>query len=48
LLGSYQSKNISTVLATVEQLREKGWNIPETAIRNGMENITKNTGLQGR
>ena len=48
LLGSYQSKNICTVLAAVEQLSEKGWNIPEHAIRNGLENIVENTGFQGR
>jgi dihydrofolate synthase/folylpolyglutamate synthase len=48
LLGCYQSKNICTVLAAVEQLREQGWLIPESAVRNGLENVVANTGLQGR
>jgi dihydrofolate synthase/folylpolyglutamate synthase len=48
LLGSYQSKNVCTVLAAAEQLRSQGWNIPEVAIRNGLGNVIKNTGLMGR
>ena len=48
LLGNYQSKNICTVLAAVEQLRELGWKIPDSALRNGLEKVVGNTGLQGR
>ncbi|MCX6239760.1 MAG: bifunctional folylpolyglutamate synthase/dihydrofolate synthase [Bacteroidia bacterium] len=48
LLGRYQSKNICTVLAVVEQLRELGWKIPEIALRNGLEKVVENTGLLGR
>ena len=48
LLGSYQSKNICTVLASVEELRTHGWTIPETAIRKGLNNVCENTGLMGR
>ena len=48
LLGSYQSKNICTVLAAVEQLREQGWQISESVLRKGLEKVVENTGLQGR
>ncbi len=48
LLGKYQSKNICTVLAAVDGLKRKGWNIPEHAIRSGLEKVVENTGLAGR
>jgi dihydrofolate synthase/folylpolyglutamate synthase len=34
LLGSYQSKNICTVLAAVDQLRGQGWTIPEGSVKS--------------
>jgi dihydrofolate synthase/folylpolyglutamate synthase len=48
LLGHYQSKNICTVLAAVDELRTQGWKIPEGAIRKGLEKVVENTGLLGR
>ena len=36
LLGSYQPLNASTVLSALEILRERGMNIPESAIREGL------------
>ena len=48
LLGLYQAKNICTVLAAIQQLRDQGWKISERAIRSGLENVVENTGLQGR
>lgn len=48
LLGSYQSKNICTVLAAVEQLRRQGYMIPEKALRDGLGKVISNTGLMGR
>jgi len=48
LLGNYQSKNVCTVLATVEHLRLLGWQIPDSAIRNGLGKVIENTGLLGR
>jgi dihydrofolate synthase/folylpolyglutamate synthase len=48
LLGHYQSKNICTVLSAVDELRTQGWQIPEGAIRKGLENVVENTGLLGR
>jgi dihydrofolate synthase / folylpolyglutamate synthase len=48
LLGSYQSKNLTTLLTAIEKLREQGYQIPESAVRKGLENICQNTGLMGR
>ena len=48
LLGSYQSKNICTVLAVVDQLRRQDWQISDSALRNGLTKVVENTGLQGR
>lgn len=48
LLGSYQSKNLTTLLTAIEKLRDQGYQIPESAIRKGLENICQNTGLMGR
>ncbi len=48
LLGSYQAKNICTVLAAVEELCSQGWQIPESAVRNGLGKVVANTGLLGR
>ncbi len=48
LKGSYQKKNIKTVLATLCVLQKKGWNISEKNIVNGLLNTIKNTGLMGR
>lgn len=39
LLGAHQLHNAATVLETVAALREGGWNIPETAVREGMEHV---------
>lgn len=48
LKGSYQQRNIKTVLATLRILQKKGWNISEENIQNGLLNTIKNTGLMGR
>jgi dihydrofolate synthase/folylpolyglutamate synthase len=48
LLGRYQSKNICTLLCTVQELNKLGWNISESNIREGLENVTGLTGLAGR
>jgi dihydrofolate synthase/folylpolyglutamate synthase len=48
LLGFYQQKNIPAVVVAVEELRKKGWYIPETSIRNGIKNVITQTGLLGR
>lgn len=48
LLGLYQQKNIPAVLCAVEVLNKRGFEITETAIRDGIKNVTKQTGLLGR
>ncbi len=48
LLGLYQQKNIPAVLCAIEVLNKKGFEITETAIRDGIKNVTKQTGLLGR
>jgi dihydrofolate synthase/folylpolyglutamate synthase len=48
LLGSYQKKNLHTVLCSINILNSKGFNISEKSIANGLNNLTKNTGIIGR
>ncbi len=48
LKGKYQKKNIKTVLQAVEVLKEKGLNISDKNIEDGLKNVAKNTGLRGR
>ena len=48
LKGTYQLKNIKTVMQSVEVLRKSGFRITETHLKNGLLNVVKNTGLQGR
>lgn len=37
LLGSHQLQNASTALETILQLRQKGWNIPDAALLEGLK-----------
>ena len=48
LKGSYQEKNLKTVLTAIDQLKKQGINIINQAIKNGLENVYENTGLLGR
>lgn len=48
LLGLYQQKNIPAVLCAIEVINKKGFDISETAIRDGIKNVTLQTGLLGR
>ena len=48
LAGTYQHENISLVLATVDLLRDSGWELPESAVSTGLLNVKKNTDLRGR
>ncbi|KJJ37771.1 bifunctional folylpolyglutamate synthase/dihydrofolate synthase [Aequorivita vladivostokensis] len=48
LKGSYQQKNIRTVISILRMLQKKGWNISEENIQKGLMNTVKNTGLMGR
>lgn len=48
LPGLYQRKNMLTVLAAVDVLRESGFQISAAAIRSGFRNVIPLTGLLGR
>ncbi|RZK92526.1 MAG: bifunctional folylpolyglutamate synthase/dihydrofolate synthase, partial [Hymenobacter sp.] len=48
LLGDYQRLNLPGVLATLDELRAQGFNIPESALRQGLRDVTRLTGLRGR
>lgn len=48
LNGLYQLKNIATVLTAVEQLNQLGFDISESELIHGLENVVEITGLQGR
>ena len=40
LLGEHQLKNACNVLSTVNVLRQRGWSIPEAAVREGLATVT--------
>lgn len=46
LLGDYQQKNIKGVLVALDKL--KNFKIDVLHIKNGLQNVVENTGLQGR
>ena len=46
--GLYQQKNLCTVVSSVLQMKENGWLINEAHLRQGLENVKKQTGLAGR
>jgi dihydrofolate synthase/folylpolyglutamate synthase len=48
LLGFYQLKNIPTVIAAVEQLNKKGYQLTEAVVRKGIKQVVETTGLLGR
>lgn len=48
LMGGYQKKNLAGVLAAVDQLRSQGFKISKQAVRAGLANTTRLTGLKGR
>ena len=39
LIGSYQPRNAAVAITTLRVLRGRGWNIPEEAIRKGLETV---------
>lgn len=48
LKGNYQTKNIKTVLASINQLKLKGYHITKQNMKDGLLKVAKNTGLMGR
>ncbi|MGY6558165.1 MAG: bifunctional folylpolyglutamate synthase/dihydrofolate synthase [Nitritalea sp.] len=48
LKGSYQLENVRGVLAAIPLLQAKGWELPEKAILQGLNQVQALTGLKGR
>ena len=48
LKGDYQKKNIKTVLKSTEILKHLNYKINDSHIKTGLNNVSNNTGLQGR
>ena len=48
LKGSYQSKNIKTVVQTITTLKTRGFTISNKNIEQGLLGVVENTGLLGR
>ncbi len=48
LPGDYQRLNLPGVLATLDELRAQGFDVPESALRAGLAHVTRLTGLRGR
>ncbi len=48
LNGTFQLKNVVTVVQTIQVLKEQGIKISDENLIKGIENVFKNTGLQGR
>ena len=48
LTGSYQLKNVLTVIQSVLELRKLGYNLPDKAVYKALKNVKNLTGLQGR
>jgi len=48
LQGAYQQENIQTVLTALKILQQKGFQIEEKHIQQGLMHVVKNTGLRGR
>ena len=40
LIGSYQPKNAALAITALRVLRGRGWNIPDSAIRTGLEQVS--------
>lgn len=48
LLGSYQQRNICTVLASLDEVSQLGFEIQKQHISSGIEQVMKSTGFAGR
>lgn len=48
LSGSYQVKNLHTLLVSIEILKKMGFAVEDTMISSGLKNLYKNSGLVGR
>lgn len=47
-IADYQKENFKTALTSINELNKRGFNISTDNIKNGIENLNKNTGYSGR
>lgn len=48
LQGHYQGKNVKTVLTVCDLMKQQGWKLEETHIKEGLKEVKSRTGLRGR
>jgi len=48
LLGMYQKKNFRTVQTSIQVLNSIGFDIQESHVKKGLQNLSKNSGFRGR
>jgi dihydrofolate synthase/folylpolyglutamate synthase len=48
LTGIYQTKNLITVLESVDIMKQKGWDITDQHLKKALAHVKKLTGLRGR
>jgi dihydrofolate synthase/folylpolyglutamate synthase len=48
LTGNYQGENLSTTLSSIKILKEGGWELPESAVKEGLRSVVPKTGIMGR
>ncbi len=48
LKGPYQKKNLKTILTSINELKESGFNISNQNAIEGLKNVVLNTGFRGR
>jgi dihydrofolate synthase/folylpolyglutamate synthase len=48
LIGSYQLKNVKTVICAIEELRSQGFNISDDDLKTALSQVKTLTGLHGR
>ncbi|WP_316934362.1 bifunctional folylpolyglutamate synthase/dihydrofolate synthase [Hymenobacter sp. AT01-02] len=48
LAGDYQRLNLPGVLAALDELRQQGFILPESAVREGLREVSRLTGFRGR
>lgn len=48
LLGEYQKRNFKIIQTAIPILNKNSFSITETAIQQGLQNLSKNTGFRGR
>ena len=48
LKGNYQKENCNTSVTAITEIKKLGWKISDQNVREGLQNVIKNTKLEGR